>query len=59
MIQILAKLSADDTAATMTEYAVLLALIAVATIGALQYLGSGVGGTYDAVSDGLSTVAGS
>jgi len=59
MTKLFSELIADDTAASMTEYALLLALIAVATIGALQYLGNGVGGTYNAVSDGLSSVAGS
>ena len=54
-----ALLLSDETAASMTEYAIVLALIAVATIGALQFLGGGVGGAYDAVSDELSTVAGS
>jgi Flp pilus assembly pilin Flp len=55
MTQIVSKLIHDETAATMTEYAMVLALIAVAAVGVLQYLGNGVGGTYDAVSDGLST----
>jgi Flp pilus assembly pilin Flp len=59
MTKVFLKLLSDDSAASMTEYALLLALIAVATIGALQYLGDGVGGTYNAVSDELSSVAGS
>ena len=59
MTKIFSKLLSDDTAASMTEYALLLALIAVAAIGALQFLGEGVGGAYNTVSDELSTVTGS
>lgn len=59
MTKVFSKLLADDTAASMTEYALLLALIAVAAIGALQFLGGSVGGTYNAVSDELATVTGS
>ena len=59
MTKIFSQLLSDDTAASMTEYALLLALVAVAAIGALQFLGGSVGGTYDAVSDELSTVTGS
>jgi pilus assembly protein Flp/PilA len=59
MTKVFSKLISDDTAASMTEYALLLALIAVAAIGALQFLGAGVGGAYTTVSDELSTVTGS
>jgi pilus assembly protein Flp/PilA len=59
MTKVFSKLLSDDTAASMTEYALLLALVAVAAIGALQFLGGSVGGTYDAVSDELATVTGS
>lgn len=59
MTKVFSNLLADDTAASMTEYALLLALIAVAAIGALQFLGDGVGGAYTTVSDELATVTGS
>jgi len=59
MITVFSKLLADDTAASMTEYALLLALIAVAAIGALQVLGGNIDGVYTTVSDELSTVTGS
>ena len=57
--KVLSKLLSDDTAASLTEYALIMALIAVAAIGALQFLGQGIGGTYNAVSDELSAVTGS
>jgi Flp pilus assembly pilin Flp len=57
--QALSKLISDDTAASMTEYALLLALIAVAAIGALQVLGGNIGSVYTTVSDELATVTGS
>jgi pilus assembly protein Flp/PilA len=59
MTKVFSKLLADDTAASMTEYALLLALIAVAAIGALQVLGGNIDGVYTTVSDELSTVTGS
>ena len=40
MTKVFSKLLSDDTAASMTEYALLLALVAVAAIGALQFLGT-------------------
>lgn len=59
MTKIFAELIADEAAASLTEYAMILALIAVAAIGALQFLGGSVGNTYTTVSDELSTVTGS
>lgn len=59
MTKVFSKLLSDDTAASMTEYALLLALIAVAAIGALQVLGGNIDGVYTTVSDELSTVTGS
>ena len=51
MTKVFSKLLSDDTAASMTEYALLLALIAVAAIGALQVLGGNIDGVYTTVSD--------
>jgi len=59
MTKVFSKLISDDTAASMTEYALLLALVAVAAIGALQVLGGNIDGGYTTVSDELSAVTGS
>ena len=59
MTKVFSKLISDDTAASMTEYALLLALVAVAAIGALQVLGGNIDGVYTTVSDELATVTGS
>jgi len=59
MTKVFSKLISDDTAASMTEYALLLALVAVAAIGALQVLGGNIDGVYTTVSDELSAVTGS
>jgi Flp pilus assembly pilin Flp len=59
MTNVFSRLISDDTAASLTEYALIMALIAVAAIGALQFLGQGIGGTYNTVSDELSAVTGS
>ena len=53
MKQILKSLAADEQAASMTEYALLLALIAVATIGALQILGVSINNAFTSTSDHL------
>ena len=58
-MKVFSKLISDDTAASMTEYALLLALVAVAAIGALQFLGGSIDGTYTTVSDELGAVTGS
>jgi len=55
MTKILKSLAADEQAASMTEYALLLALIAVATIGALQLLGGGITDVFTRTSDELAT----
>ena len=53
----LEKLFADEQGASMAEYALLLALIAVATIGALQVLQGQIVGVFDragtAINDAL------
>ena len=43
---ILRLLSADERGATAIEYGLIVALISVATIGAMQSLGGGVGGMW-------------
>ena len=53
MTKKLKTLAADETAASMTEYALLLALIAVATIGALQILGVSIESAFTSTSDQL------
>ena len=45
----LRMLGADERGATAIEYGLLAALISVATIGAMQSLGGGVGGTWGAL----------
>lgn len=57
MKTVISSLVADEQGATMTEYALLLALIAVAVIGALQVLGGNVEAVFTAASNELSTVA--
>jgi pilus assembly protein Flp/PilA len=44
--EIFRKLSANERGATAIEYGLLVGLIAVATIGAMEKLGGGVGGSY-------------
>jgi pilus assembly protein Flp/PilA len=41
------KLCVDQSGATAIEYGLIVALIAVAIMGALQGLGGGVGGMWD------------
>ena len=43
----------DERAASMAEYALLLALIAVAAIGALQVLGGQVTGVFERTGDAI------
>jgi pilus assembly protein Flp/PilA len=45
----------DDTGATLVEYALLLALIAVVAIGALIFLGNTVSNTLSNVGQNIST----
>jgi len=46
MITTLKKLASDEQAASMTEYALLLALVSIAVIGALQLLGASITGAF-------------
>ncbi len=45
----------DDTGVALTEYAVVLAMIAVGLSLALVFLRDSVGGVFDAAADGLGT----
>ena len=45
----------DDTGASLVEYALLLALIAVVAIGALTFLGNAVSNTLNNVTQNLNT----
>ena len=47
----------DDTGASLVEYALLLALIAVVAIGALTFLGGAVSNTLNNVGQQINTVS--
>ena len=47
----------DDTGASLVEYALLLALIAVVAIGALTFLGGAVSNTLNNVGHQINTVS--
>ena len=46
----------DDTGASLVEYALLLALVAVVAIGALVFLGGSVNNTLNQVANAINTV---
>lgn len=48
------RLSHDENGASLVEYALLLALIAVVAIGALIFLGKGVNNTLNNVANNLA-----
>jgi len=48
------RLSMDESGASLVEYALLLALIAVVAIGALIFLGHGVNNTLQNVANNLA-----
>jgi len=48
----------DDTGASLVEYALLLALIAVVAIGALVFLGNTVNNTLNHVANTINTLKG-
>ena len=48
-----AKLNTDETGASMVEYALLVALIAVFCIGALTLLGGGIDSKFNEVNNEL------
>ena len=51
----LKNLLKDEQGASMAEYALLLALIAVATIGALQVLSGQIVGVFERAGDSIDT----
>ena len=51
----LKNLLKDEQGASMAEYALLLALIAVATIGALQVLSGQIVGVFERAGDAIDT----
>jgi pilus assembly protein Flp/PilA len=53
MTKLFKKLATDEQAASMAEYALLLALVSVAVIGALQILGGSIENTFTTASDEL------
>jgi Flp pilus assembly pilin Flp len=52
-MNVLKQLLSDEQGASMAEYALLLALIAVATIGALQVLQGQIVGVFDRVGTAI------
>lgn len=62
-MELIKNLYNDEQAASMAEYALLLALIAVAAIGVLQVLGGQITGVFqragDAIDEALPTSSGS
>ena len=50
---ILAKLNCDERGASMVEYGLLLALIAVVCIAALGFLGLAIAGTLSSITGSL------
>ncbi len=53
----LARYLNDESGATAAEYALILALIAVAIIGALSALGTNISGTLNKVSGSINTAS--
>ena len=47
----------NESGATAIEYGLIAALIAVAIIGALQFLGTSLNNTFNAVSNNLSSAS--
>jgi pilus assembly protein Flp/PilA len=54
--RILRMLGAEERGATAIEYGLIVALIAVATIGGMQQLGGGVGGAWTRLSGTMNNV---
>lgn len=52
----LTRLLQDDQAATAVEYAVMLALVLLATIGAISAFGQGSGGLWTGINSNLQAV---
>ncbi len=53
MTKLLRKLWKDEEGATMVEYAIMVALIAVVAIGAVQLLGTTVKGEFTSINGTL------
>ena len=51
----LRRLGADQRGATAIEYGLIVALIAVASIGGMQQLGGGVGGKWGNLAAAMNT----
>ena len=51
----LRRLGADERGATAIDYGLIVALIAVASIGGMQQLGGGVGGKWGNLSATMNT----
>jgi pilus assembly protein Flp/PilA len=52
---IIRRLGADERGATAIEYGLIVALIAVASIGGMQQLGGGVGGKWGNIASTMNT----
>ena len=57
MKSIFQKFLADESGATAIEYGLIAAGIAIAIIGAVQGVGTGLKGTFNSVSSGLTAPA--
>jgi pilus assembly protein Flp/PilA len=57
MLKQLRVLAQDESGATAIEYGLIAALIAVAAITAMQSLGNNLQGTFNAVSNNMSTTS--
>lgn len=55
--KILRRLRRDTRGATAVEYAMIVGLVAVATIGTLTTLGTNLGGMFERISTALPTAA--
>lgn len=56
--ELLAKLRSDEKGATVIEYALIAALIAVVAIGAMSLIGDGVKETFENVAESLGQSGG-
>lgn len=58
MKNLITRFVSEEDGATMVEYALMVALIAVALIVAVQTLSGGIGNALKSASDGLNDTAG-
>lgn len=54
MLTLLKKFSADESGATAIEYGLIAALLSVAIIAALQFVGGELAGVFNSVGDTLT-----